>query len=116
MMKIDMNRTIENLNGDEMQTNGGAEGEQKPLELGELAVNALISDASTEEPKPGRAPMPPSPKEKFERYLIAQRIHKVTDLVELTSEEVTLIKNLIGKCHGVVIMGHAWKLLEGGDG
>jgi len=49
--------------------------------------------------------------EKVRRFTLAQRIH-VQDLVEMTVEEVALVKLLINQTYGTVVVAPAWALLD----
>ena len=51
--------------------------------------------------------------EKVKRYDLVLRINKCDGKIKVTAEEVTLIKNLIGKMFPVMVVGQAYKFLEG---
>jgi len=53
-----------------------------------------------------------SGEEKAKRWLLATRIYANSD-VDLTIDEVSLIKKLIGKAFGPIIVGPAFEILEG---
>jgi hypothetical protein len=53
--------------------------------------------------------------EKVERYELAQEIHKSTGLVDLQSEQVSLLKKLIARAYGPLTVGQAWKILDPHD-
>lgn len=67
------------------------------------AVAALMSQHSDEGNIPGV--------EKFSRYALAKRIHDGP--VELSSDEITKIKTLIGKHFTTIIVGPAFNMLDG---
>jgi len=50
---------------------------------------------------------------KVERYDLAMKIHKSPDgLVDLKSEQVTLLKELIAKAYGPLMVGQAYEILD----
>ena len=54
-----------------------------------------------------------SGEEKLKRWELASKIKNTADPVELTAEEITLIKKLVGKAYGPLVVGRTWKILEG---
>lgn len=75
----------------------------EPLTLQRVAVNALLSQAEDEANLSGE--------EKFKRYKLASRIH-AEPAVEVSAEEVALLKRLIGKLYLPIIVGPAFEALE----
>ena len=51
--------------------------------------------------------------EKLKRWELALKIKNSPDPVELTIDEIVEIKKLISKMFGTVVVGQAYKLLEG---
>jgi hypothetical protein len=51
--------------------------------------------------------------EKVKRYDLYLKVKEIPDPAEFTSEEVVLMKKLVGKAYGVLIVGQAVKFLEG---
>ena len=51
--------------------------------------------------------------EKAKRWLLGTRIETNPENIDLTTDEISLIKQLIGKSYGSLIVGPAWKMLEG---
>ncbi len=74
------------------------------MTLGSVSINALLLQYKGEDNLPGE--------EKLRRWELAVKIKNGPDPVELTVENVSLIKNLIGKSYGPLICGQAWKLLD----
>jgi hypothetical protein len=54
-----------------------------------------------------------SGEEKLKRWELASKIKNTADPVELTLDELTLIKKLTGKAYGPLVVGQTWKILEG---
>ena len=49
--------------------------------------------------------------EKFKRDRLARRIYEAST-IELTAEEISLVKERIGKVYGPYVVGAAWPLLD----
>jgi hypothetical protein len=54
-----------------------------------------------------------SGKQKAALHSLAERFYQASEAVEMTAEEVTLLKERIGKAYGPLIVGQAWRMLEG---
>jgi len=51
--------------------------------------------------------------EKVKRFMIAQKIYRKREgTIDSTAEEVALIKKLVGKAWGTIVVGKIWELLE----
>ena len=74
--------------------------EEQSVTLRAVAVDALLSQHG--ELKGNEA---------YERYRFARRIHD-RDVIELTAEEVTLLKELIKAQYAPLYMGRAWDILD----
>jgi hypothetical protein len=79
---------------------------QTPFTLGSAAVRALVIPYDDERTL--------SPEDKFKRGELAARIHAATSL-SLKSEEITLLKKLIGKAYSPLIVFRAWPLLDAAE-
>jgi hypothetical protein len=80
-------------------------GVDTPISLDTLSVNALLMTDKQELSLPGV--------EKLKRFNLAQKIYASPEKVELTEEELKLVKDQIGKYYTVLIIGTAWEMLEG---
>lgn len=80
----------------------------KPFTLRKACVNVLLM---TELDRTGR-PVELKGEEKVERFELATSIHKSAGLVDLQSEEISLLKGLIARAHGPLAVGQAWKILD----
>lgn len=49
--------------------------------------------------------------EKVRRFLLAQRI-VTSESVDLTAEDIALIKHLVGKGYGALVVGRVWAALD----
>ncbi len=81
------------LNEDQQPTN---------LTLGAICVQALLMTFPDEQV---------TGEEKFRRYQLAERLSTGGE-VEVTAEEVALLKNLAGKGYVPLMVGAVWKALE----
>jgi len=77
----------------------------EPATVRGVAIEALFATFKGEENLSGE--------EKMKRWELASKIKAESDPVEMTVEEVALLKKLIGKAYGALIVGQAWKVLEG---
>ena len=94
-MKINFNQPIKNIQGEEI----------KDLTLKTVSVEALLATFSDEQSLSGE--------EKAKRYVLATRIYANSEELDLTVEEISKIKQLIGKGYGPLVVGQAWEILEG---
>lgn len=96
-MKIDFSKAIIGLDGEALTNQG------KDHTLGSVAVDALMLMVDGQKP---------SGKESFKRHRLATKIYDKSD-VDLSIEEIALLKKLIGNVFGPAVVGPAWNLLEG---
>jgi hypothetical protein len=98
-MQVLMGQILTDLDGKEIPSLSG-----EPATLRGVSTEALIATFKSEEP---------SGEEKLKRWELALKVKKSEDPVDLTSDEIVLIKKLIGKAYGPMISGQAWQMLEG---
>ena len=94
-MKINFNQPIKNIQGEGI----------KDLTLKTVSVESLLATFDDERSLLGE--------EKAKRYLLATRIYANPEDIDLTVEEISKIKQLIGKGYGPLVVGQAWEILEG---
>ena len=80
----------------------------KPFTLRKACVNVLLM---TEIDGSGR-PKELKGEQKVERYELAKDIHKSGPLIDLQSEQISLLKKLIARAYGPLTVGQAWKVLD----
>jgi hypothetical protein len=102
-MKINMDTFINDLKGNPMPDSGNPE--SGGLTLGSVCAQGLIAFEETD--KDGQV--------KLKKYELAMKVNKGGE-VALTAEEISLIKGQVGKFFTVLVVGQAFKLLEGEDG
>ena len=95
-MKVDLNRRFKDFNGTEL---GG--------DTIATAVAEALFNYGKEKPV-GRD-------EKFKAYVLCQRIIQNGGVLEITTEEGTLIKEVCGECLTAGGYGQVYKLIEGGE-
>ena len=74
------------------------------LSLGEACADALLGMSDTDRTESGT--------EKFVRWQLASKVINAEE-IELTAEDVTLIKDRVGKWYGPMTVGPVYNLLEG---
>jgi hypothetical protein len=100
-MKVNFKQEIKTIGGKDVVR----EGTNEKLTLADVAINALLS---LEDKTSGE--------EKFKRYALSKKIHENTNSVDLKVEEITLIKEMIGKIYAPLIVGQTWDMLENDTG
>lgn len=75
-----------------------------PITLKSSAIDALLAVVEDERGLAGT--------EKQKRCALSQRIYESDAEIDITSEELALVKTLIGKVHPPLLVGLAWKILE----
>lgn len=100
-MKIKFDQVLLDLNGDPLKNQF-----KKDLDLKEVCVMALLSNTTEKdgEKEDGN--------KKMSRFLLAEKIQKAKEL-GLRAEEIVLIKNLVTKLYGPLVVGRVFNLLEG---
>lgn len=100
-MKIDVNQTLKTMNGQVMKDDDGT-GQIVDATLRMAMVNAILSPIEKE-----------SGMDKVKKFNLAKKIHDAESEVDLTVEEVSLIKERIGEVFPAIIVGQVFDLLEG---
>lgn len=75
--------------------------------LGQICIEALGALYSDERELSGN--------EKYMRGKLAAKIGRYTTPINLSSEEIALVKKLVGKMHSSIVVAAAWDLLENED-
>lgn len=124
MAKINMNYKFLNFQGNSFpyptgktkkSTKAGKQIEEEIMEdmrLKHICIDALLNP----EPTPDGRPINVEGSKKFERWELASKIYTANGIIELKSEEIAQLKELIGKAYGPIIVGQAWEALEGKRG
>lgn len=106
-MKISLNQKIKDLEGEIITTpkKKGKEIIEEDLRLSTVLINSLLANFEDEKGLAGE--------EKINRYMLAQRIkRKEKTTVDLTAENIQLIKPLVAKAYGISVVGKVWEILD----
>ena len=101
-MKIDFSQTLSTLDGEQFTDNVG--GKDVPVNLGKICIGALDATYQDETNLTGS--------EKYARFELIAKLKSASE-VDVSSEDVTKLKTLIGKRYGVTVVGAAYDALEG---
>ena len=77
----------------------------KVITLAMICCNALMSQTEEDAKLSGE--------DKLKRFDLATFIYASKGFCEMKVEDVALIKTLVGKFYGPMVVGPVWKLLEG---
>jgi hypothetical protein len=106
---IDFNQTFAQLDGSPIL---GSDGKPSDAKLYIVAENALLASYEDEKALSGE--------EKLKRYMLAQKIEidarNSKPDTELTADEIALLKRLVAKAYGPLIVGQAWKMIDPAEG
>lgn len=109
-MKTDVTQVIKDLDGNTLPITDPtgriltAEEGGGPLTLRKVAIEALIQPLRGDEGLDGET--------KLKHFTLAMLVQE-QDQPELSSEHIALIKQRIGKGYGAIVVGRAFKMLEG---
>jgi hypothetical protein len=105
-MKIKTDTPIKNLAGQVMKDNDG-QGNSMDASVRTVVVNALLAPLQQGKNEQGV--------DKVKKYELAKKIFS-DDEVELTVEEVALIKSRVGETFPPLVVGQVYEMLEGKTG
>lgn len=115
-MKIDFNQQMKSLNGELLKDqipvslpNGSRTiKEGDPLTLKLVCINSLLNASDEEEQKKQTA------QDKLAIYDLSMKINKAEGELDITSEEISKLKEAIAKRYTSFVYGQAHYMLEGG--
>lgn len=96
-MKIDFSQPLLTLDGKPFEKEKGV-----TASLGDMCVTALLSENPQE---------PSSAEDKLKRWELSKILHNAAE-IEVTAEEIVLIKKLAGKAFAPPLMGAIYDLIE----
>jgi len=99
-MLVNVNQVLKTIDGQTMKDSDGT-GNAIDATVKLAIVNAVLSPVQKE-----------NGIEKVRKFDLAQRIYKEDD-VELTVEEISLIKERVGEVFPPLVTGQVWNILEG---
>lgn len=95
-MKKNLDKKITTLKGEDVPVNG------EPSTVRQVVVDSLLAQMPNENP---------AANEKVDRYKLAVRLNDGGEQ-ELSPEEIVLIKKLVGKNYGPLVVGQVFALLD----
>ena len=98
-MKINFDATLHELDGTPIIESMD---KKEPMTLARASVMALTGRYQDEQL---------AGTESFKRYQLAKKVHK-GGVVELTAEDISLVKMVMGKAFGPAVIGPCYELLE----
>jgi hypothetical protein len=101
-MLIDFSTAIRDFDGKEIEDGG-------VVTLRSLSINALLAPLADASGRPEQLPGT----EKVRLATLAQAIHTSAEKLDFKAEDITLLKERIGRAYSPLIVMQAWKLLEG---
>ena len=102
-MKRNLNVVLKTIDGEPLKEDHN--GIIRDVLLSRLAVNALLANYNDEPALSGE--------DKVKRFKLAQQINDADGDVEVTAEQVALLKSLIAKGYTPLVVGQAYEILEG---
>lgn len=103
-MKINFDSKLTDLKGNTIKEN--IDGKEVESTLKDPCLNALLADVK----KPQNAPIETG-RDKFKKYNLAKKISE-GGVVDITAEEITLIKEQLGLAYSALVVGMCWDVLE----
>ena len=109
-MKIDFTHKLTTIGGKELTyavaacASCGRPHEEGLRTMRNACVDALTSVMTHDQGETGTS--------KVERYQLALRIHN-EDMVNLTAEEIVIVKTRVGMVFGPLVVGQVWPMLDG---
>lgn len=104
-MKVDLSGNMLDLNKQPvMRTKENGEKTDEPVPVKVIITNALLAAFEDERELSGE--------DKYKRFKLADRINSAEGEVEISGEELALVKKMVGKGYNVLAVGHIYNLLE----
>jgi len=104
MAKINFNVPLKDMDGDPIKENNQKSGEVEIVTMKQAVSTALMSSYPDE-----KVP----PEEKLLRHDLAHKVYKSKGQIELTIEELGLIKKMVDKAWGPMYLGQIYNHIEG---
>lgn len=102
-MKRNFNVVLKTLKGEPLKEQ--YEDTVRDVTLASIATNALLANYEDEKNLSGD--------DKVKRFKLAQQINDADGEVEVTAEQISLLKMLIAKGYSPLVVGQAYDILEG---
>lgn len=102
-MKVKIDTPIKTIEGKDMKEM--VDGQEKVITIKKFCVNAVLANPSDNAKETGE--------QKVKRYELAKKIQNAKKEIDLSSEEISLIKKEIGINYPPIVVGQAYEILEG---
>ena len=99
-MNIDISKNFVDLEGNIIKAVTG-----KDATLKGVIIDALVANYEDEKNLSGE--------EKVKRWNLALELTKADNEIDISIENISMIKKLVGKAYGVLVVGQALNMLEG---
>jgi len=100
-MKINVNQVLKNLAGETLKDNDGT-GKAIDATLKLAIINSVLAPVQNKNE---------SGVEKVKKYELAKKVY-ANDEIDLTAEEITLIKQRVGEVYAPLLVGQIFEMLE----
>ena len=95
-MKRNFNQELTTFSGEKMKSVDGSTATAKSV-----IIDALLADDRQL-----------SGTDKMKHFALAEKIHKSDDSVELSTEDLTIIKGAVGKIFAPMVVGQVYRIIE----
>lgn len=97
-MKVNLSGLIKNFDGTEAKEVSGDK--EKAVTYFDVITRALFTDNTGDDAKA-----------KYKRYHLAMKLKESED-VDLSAEQITIIKEKVGEAFGALVVGQVWDFLD----
>jgi hypothetical protein len=101
-MKIDFGLPITDLDGKPVEDDG------KPVTLGAISIAALLNGLDDDSGRPERL----NAEAKVRQAVLASAIYTASDPINIKVDDVSLLKERIGRLCGPLVVMRAWTILD----
>lgn len=98
-MKINTEKILKTIDGRNLKKE-----DDQDVSIKDVILNSLLANFPDEQGLAGE--------EKVKRYSLALKVHQNTD-PDLSIDDLSLIKKLVGKMYSALVVGQMWEILEG---
>lgn len=125
MAKVNMNYKFRTLEGETVPRDTGKtrkvikdkkeikEAITEDSKLKHVCIDALLNPETEIGPDLKPRAVEIDGNKKFDRWDLASKIHSSNGILDISSDEKAQLKTLVGKRYGPLVVGQAWKALEG---
>ena len=96
-MKLKINQTLKGVEGETLKESKG-----RDLTLKDILIQSLLTPVQGDDEK-----------KKWDKYTIYKKLNDAQAEADLTIEEISTLKQCVGKVQPTFMMGLVWEILEG---